>query len=109
MSAEFGLSSELRGHEEDVREIFSTIWSCLTWASWGPLYRLGTFYIQVRTVLDTDLGIVTGSRDKTLKVWERVGQDFVVSKTLVSAFTALLDGGNKRATATADACLAGRP
>ena len=38
---------------------------------------------QVRSVLVCDVGLLTGSRDKTIKLWKETGDGYVVESTYV--------------------------
>lgn len=42
------------------------------------------FFQQVRGVITSPFGIVTASRDKTIRVWTEAGNDFNLDKSLVS-------------------------
>ena len=43
-----------------------------------------SFYqLQVRSLLVCDLGLLTGSRDKTIKLWKKVADGYEVDNTYV--------------------------
>jgi hypothetical protein len=85
----FLLRLELRGHVEDVSDgncphaLQIETLDCIVL----PTFILGTALctVQVRSVCCCDLGVITGSRDKTIKVWgEQPDHNFALQSTLVS-------------------------
>ena len=80
MGSQYMLRSELRGHDEDV--------SCLDHQGEDSVHanvntEISNYQLQVRSLLVCDLGLLTGSRDKTIKLWKNVADGYEVDNTYV--------------------------
>ena len=48
-------------------------------------------FVQVRGVITCPLGLVTASRDKTVKIWTQAEDQYVLDKNLVSVFNPIAE------------------
>lgn len=86
-SDELHLRAELRGHEEDVSDETLLVMSLMISPCCCQYLRRP--WLQVRAVITCPLGLVTASRDKSVRVWTE-GEDhqFSLDKSLVIASAA---------------------
>ena len=82
-SDELHLRAELRGHEEDVSAAALTVIR----PAHHPRYFLpvSSPFVQVRAVISCPIGLVTASRDKTIRIWTEAEGHYSLDKSLVTA------------------------